>query len=150
MVFVSVGIVMIKNKITYLRSRMNRGKGITQAELARRVGVGRSFVTKLEKGTGQPGAELMLRVAWALKQPVEAVFRWVNGGKAQTSIICAQTIPISQHTAFASVAAKPMCNQLAAPSARPAGMVQSMDKSLVGPTAKVVAFLSRSKPNEKT
>ena len=141
---------MIKNRITYWRSKMNRGKGITQSELARQVGVGRSFVTKLEKCTGQPGAELMLRVARALKQPVEAVFRWVNGGKAQTSIVCAQTIPISQQSAFASATANPMCNSPATPPACPAGVEAVTDKSLVGPTAKVVASLSRSKPKGKT
>jgi len=36
------------------------------------------------------------------------------------------------------------------PPARPAGMVSSKDKSPVGPAAKVVASLSRSKPNGKT
>ena len=46
--------------------------------------------------------------------------------------------------------AKPMCNQPATPPARPAGMETAKDKSLVGPTAKVVASLSRSKPNGKT
>jgi hypothetical protein len=35
--------------------------------------------------------------------------------------------------------AKPMCKQPAAPPARPAGTVQSKDKSLVGPAAKAVA-----------
>ena len=34
------------------------------------------------------------------------------------------------------------------PPARPAGMEPATDKSLVGPTAKVVASLSRSKPKE--
>jgi excisionase family DNA binding protein len=36
------------------------------------------------------------------------------------------------------------------PPARPAGMVLTKDKSPVGPSAKVVASLSRSKPNGKT
>jgi hypothetical protein len=35
------------------------------------------------------------------------------------------------------------------PPARPAGMVLTKDKSPVGPAAKVVASLSRSKPNGK-
>jgi excisionase family DNA binding protein len=38
----------------------------------------------------------------------------------------------------------------AAPPARPAGMEIAKDKSLVVPTAKVVASLSRGKPNGKT
>src|SRR5664280_2496604 len=41
--------------------------------------------------------------------------------------------------AFASVPAKPMCNQTATPPARPAGLETATDKSLVKPTAKVVA-----------
>jgi excisionase family DNA binding protein len=36
------------------------------------------------------------------------------------------------------------------PPARPAGAIHVMDKSLVSPAAKVVASLSRSKPNGKT
>ena len=36
------------------------------------------------------------------------------------------------------------------PPARPAGMESATDKSPVGPAAKVVASLSRSKPKEKT
>ncbi|HEX3716503.1 MAG TPA: helix-turn-helix domain-containing protein [Verrucomicrobiae bacterium] len=42
--------------------------------------------------------------------------------------------------AFASEPAKPMCRLPATPPARPKGMETPMDKSLVGPTAKVVAL----------
>jgi DNA-binding XRE family transcriptional regulator len=47
---------MIINSIAHWRSKMNNGKGISQAHLARRIGVGRSCVTKLEKGKAQPSA----------------------------------------------------------------------------------------------
>lgn len=84
---------MIINNIAYWRSTMNRGKGVSQAHLARKIGVGRSFVTKLEKGRAQPGAELMFRVARYLLQPVEAVFRLVEGTKAKPVLVRSDTIP---------------------------------------------------------
>jgi DNA-binding XRE family transcriptional regulator len=130
---------MIINNIAYWRSIMNKGKGISQAHLARRVGVGRSFVTKLEKGIGQPGAEFMLRVARYFKQPVEAIFWNIHSADSQPANICAKTIPIRQIHAFASAPARPMCNQPATPPARPAGRETVTDKSLVVPTAKAVA-----------
>ena len=46
--------------------------------------------------------------------------------------------------------AKPSCNLPATLPARPAGQAVIQDRSLVGPAAKVVASLSRSKPNGKT
>jgi hypothetical protein len=52
-------------------------------------------------------------------------------------------------SAVTPVPAKPTCNSLATLPARPAGMVSNKDKSPVGPAAKVVASLSRSKPNGK-
>jgi putative transcriptional regulator len=140
---------MIKNKIAYWRSTMKKGKGISQADLAREVGVGRSFVTKLEKGTGQPGAELMLRVARVFKQPVEAIFQQIDREQARPAIICDEPIPKRQCSAFTSALAKPMCNSPATPSARPAGMEKSTDKSLVSPAAKVVASLSRNQAKGK-
>jgi transcriptional regulator with XRE-family HTH domain len=75
---------------------MNNGKGISLAHLARQTGVGRSFVTKLEKGTSQPGAELMLRMARYFKQTVEAIFQLVDGKKAKSAIACMDMIPDSQ------------------------------------------------------
>jgi putative transcriptional regulator len=146
----AVRVGMITNNIAYWRSTMNQGKGISRAHLARQVAVGRSYVTKLEKGTAQPGADLMFRVARYFKQPMEAVFKPVDGGKTTPAIIWAKTIPYSQFNAFTSALAKPMCHQSATPPAHPAGMEAVKDKSLVVPTAKVVASLSRGKPNGKT
>ncbi len=76
---------MISNSIAAWRAKANEGKGITQAHLARRVGVGRSFITKLEKGIAQPGAELMLRTAAYFKQPVESIF-WQAERAADSSL----------------------------------------------------------------
>jgi transcriptional regulator with XRE-family HTH domain len=84
---------MIKNNIAHWRSTMNNGAGISQSHFARRVGVGRSFVSKLEKGKGQPGAEFMLRAARYFKQPVETIFHEVAGKPVTSAIICSKTIP---------------------------------------------------------
>src|SRR5581483_891899 len=82
---------MIKNNITHWRSTMNNGKGVSKAHLARRVGVSRSFVTKLENGTAQPSAEVMFRIAAYFKQRVEAVFERVEGNGTSAA---SKSIPI--------------------------------------------------------
>jgi putative transcriptional regulator len=132
---------MISNNIAYWRSTMNEGKGVSQAHVARKVGVGRSFVTKLEKGTAQPGAELMFSFARYFKQPVDAIFQQDNGVKIKPVIIYANTIPERQSvkTNFTTVPAEPLCNSPATSPARPAGAIHVMDKSLVSPAAKAVA-----------
>ncbi|MGD1089788.1 MAG: helix-turn-helix domain-containing protein [Verrucomicrobiota bacterium] len=124
---------MIINNIAYWRTTMNAGKGVSQAHLARNVGVSRSFVTKLEKSKSQPGAELMLRMAGYFNQPVGAIFKLTSGTDAVPAFISSDVIPSRQ------------INRLT-PSARPAGLEAAKDKSPVGPAAKVVASLSRSKP----
>jgi len=129
---------MITNHIAHWRSTMNGGKGISRAHLARQIGVGRSFVTKLEKGTAQPGAELMLRAGRYFRQPVESVFELAVTGAGVSAVACRQAIPPSQIT-FTTTPAGPRCNAKAAPSARPAEPGATKDKSLVSPTAKAVA-----------
>ena len=85
---------MIANRIAYWRATMNGGKGVSQAHLARKVHVGRSFVTKLEKGKAQPSAKLMLRMARYFKQPVEAVFQLADGTGTRPVFIGPDVIPI--------------------------------------------------------
>jgi len=77
----------------------------------------------------------MLRAAAYFKQPVEAIFQWVDELKAKDK----QPMPSSQSGE----------HLLEQPSARPAETELFKDKSLVGPTAKDVASLSRSKPKQK-
>jgi putative transcriptional regulator len=62
---------MIVNFVTKWRE----AKGVSKAHLARRVGVSRSYVTKLEQGIMQPSGELMFRIAKYLGQPLESVFQ---------------------------------------------------------------------------
>ena len=62
---------MITNFVTEWR----QAKRVSKAHLARRVGVDRSYVTKLEQGKLQPSGEMMFRIAKYLGQPLEAVFQ---------------------------------------------------------------------------
>ena len=51
--------------------------------MARRVGVKRSYMTKLEQGRLQPSGEMMFRIAKYLGQPLEQVFQYVQGSETQ-------------------------------------------------------------------
>ncbi len=51
--------------------------GLTQAELAERVGVTRKTVNTVENGVFVPSALLALKLARALGEPVEALF-WLS------------------------------------------------------------------------
>ncbi len=114
---------MIGNNIASWRSKMNDGKGISRAHLARRIGVGRSFVTKLEKGIGKPGAELMFRVARYFKQPIEAIFWLVDGGGAKPGIICPNVIPVRQRDKPSAVLASAKPPFIPFPGVRPSAPV---------------------------
>lgn len=48
--------------------------GITQAELAKRIGVSRQTISSIEKGETVPGLDLALLAARILQKPVEAIF----------------------------------------------------------------------------
>ena len=52
--------------------------GLTQAELAEKVGVTRKTVNTVENGVFTPSALLALKLAQALKVPVEELF-WIEG-----------------------------------------------------------------------
>lgn len=78
---------MITNDVKALRER----KGVSKAHLARRVGVNRSFITRLEQGRAQPSARLMFKiagyfgceisVAFQCDESVTATARPAAGGK---------------------------------------------------------------------
>jgi|CZKV01.1.fsa_nt_gi DNA-binding XRE family transcriptional regulator len=130
---------MITNQIAHWRSTLNDGKGISQASLARKLGVGRSYVKKLERGTRLPSWELAFELVRVLQQPMGAIFQKVDGAPAEAKFNCANTIPNSQFSVFTPAPAKLSCNSSAPLSARPAGQAVTKDKSLVGPAAKAVA-----------
>jgi len=72
---------MIVNRIEELRSKRKSG-GITKAHLARRVGISRSYATKLEQGRVTPSPELMFRIANYFELPVDKVFSYEADGSA--------------------------------------------------------------------
>lgn len=51
-----------------------QGIGLTQAELAERVGVSRKTINTVENGVFVPSTTLALMLARALDKPVEALF----------------------------------------------------------------------------
>ena len=57
--------------------RMRKSNGLTQADLAARVGVTRKTINTVENGVFTPSALLALKIARALGQPVEQVF-WLS------------------------------------------------------------------------
>lgn len=64
---------MAERIVTRLREHRAR-LGLTQAELAERVGVSRKTINTVENGVFVPSTVLALRLARALGAPVEAVF----------------------------------------------------------------------------
>ena len=53
-------------------------RGWTQAELAEAIGVSRKTINTVENGVFVPSTTLALKLARALGQPVEALFRLVE------------------------------------------------------------------------
>lgn len=64
----------LANAIKQQRSEL----GLTQAELAERVGVTRKTVNTVENGVFTPSALLAIKLAKALNVPVETLF-WIEG-----------------------------------------------------------------------
>lgn len=62
----------LKTRIKELRTQ----QGLTQEELAHRVGVRRETIVFLEKGTYNPSLKLAHDVAQALRSSVDEVFRF--------------------------------------------------------------------------
>lgn len=74
---------MITNTVEKWRTE----KGVTKAHMARRIGVKRSYMTKLEQGRLQPSAEMMFKIAKYLGQSLENVFQSVQSA-ASAAIFC--------------------------------------------------------------
>lgn len=60
----------IKNKVSQLRLK----SGVTQEELASKVGVSRQTIIALEKGNYTPSILLALKIAEFFKAPTEDIF----------------------------------------------------------------------------
>ena len=63
----------VGNNLKEIRTKL----GITQAELAERVGVARVSIISIEKGHFVPTVETALRIGKALSIPVEQIF-WLQ------------------------------------------------------------------------
>ena len=124
----------LKNRLAECRA----AKGIKKSQLAYYIGKSRGYVTRLERGDIRPSAEAMLRIAQYFGKPVEDVFQLVKEDDFQDVRKGRKPSSVGSQL-FASGLANSMCNSPAAPPARPKGMETVMDKSLVSPTAKVVA-----------
>ena len=61
----------ITNSVYTLRTK----RGLTQEELADRVGVTRQTVIAIEKGNYTPSVLLALKIASVFKTPTESIFR---------------------------------------------------------------------------
>ena len=66
---------LLSNRLKEARARL----GLTQAELALRVGVSRKTINTVENGVFVPSTVLALRLARALGAPVEALFQLNEG-----------------------------------------------------------------------
>ena len=66
---------MVSNRIAKLRER--RGpRGISQAHLARALGVSRSHICRLEAGKGVPSGKMMFKLAEYFECQIEDIFRF--------------------------------------------------------------------------
>ena len=59
--------------------RLRFERGMTQEELALRVGVSRQTIMSIERGTTNPSVLLAYKVSMALQTPVTEVFRMEGG-----------------------------------------------------------------------
>ena len=66
----------VTNSIRALR--FARGE-LTQAELARRVGVTRQTIIAIEQGRYSPSLEMAFQIARALEAPLDEVFHYPDG-----------------------------------------------------------------------
>ncbi|MDR4468446.1 MAG: helix-turn-helix transcriptional regulator [Nitrospira sp.] len=67
----------VANRLQEWREK-RRPRGVSKASLARRLGISRSYVTRLEQGKVAPCLELALRIAQYFGCAVEDVF-YVQG-----------------------------------------------------------------------
>ena len=70
---------MLHNSVAEYRKH----KGVSKSELARRVGVCASYITRLENNDIQPSGEVMFRFAAFFRCRIEEIFRpgTTNGGR---------------------------------------------------------------------
>ena len=65
---------VLRNRLRVVRAE----RGLSQAELARTVGVSRQTISSIETGQYCPSTVLALRLADALREPITELF-WLEG-----------------------------------------------------------------------
>ncbi len=60
----------MENKLLYMRQEVN----LTHEEIARKVGISRSFYSQIEKGTRNPSTLVLLKITKFFNRPVEEIF----------------------------------------------------------------------------
>ena len=71
---------MITNELSKWLNRADKKK-ISKSHLARKIGVSRSYITKLEKGNLQPSAGIMFKIADYFGCRVEDIFIYAPDSK---------------------------------------------------------------------
>ena len=66
--------IMMSNRIEELR-KAKGGSGISRSTLAKKIGVERSYIYRLEKGERKPSFDLALRIAQYFGCRVEDIYR---------------------------------------------------------------------------
>ena len=66
---------------------------MSKADLARRIGVCRSYVSRLEQGVLQPSGEVIFRIAEYFKVRVEDVFERVGGKNSLPHFFSTKSLP---------------------------------------------------------
>ncbi len=67
--------VQMKQKVAEQFVVCRKKKGLTQEELARKAGMSRTNVTRVENGRYNPSVEMMVRIAAALEAELEITLR---------------------------------------------------------------------------
>ena len=65
--------------INHIRALRAAADGMTQGELAERVGVSRQTLNAIERGKYAPSLEVAFRIARELGRPLAEVFEFVEG-----------------------------------------------------------------------
>ena len=74
--------IMVRNNVKQRRAQ-HGPRGVSQAHLARQVGVSRSYLHRLEQQERQPSAEVMFKIARYFKCGVEEVFFYLPNGSTE-------------------------------------------------------------------
>ncbi len=67
---------MIRHNLKSWRERHNKGRGISKAHLARKIGINRSYITRLEQNEIEPSSKIMFRIADYFGCKVDDIFKY--------------------------------------------------------------------------